>query len=334
MKNNEFTPQNILVSRTDKIGDIILTLPLISEIKRIYPDSKVTFLIRKIMKDLLQGYEGIDDFMFIDDFTSESDLQEKISERNFDTAFAVYPRFQLALAFYKAGIRYRIGSAYRWYSFLFNIKIKEHRKFAIKHEYQYNLGLLRAISDKVVDNVVFHFRYSDEEKQQLRIKLLDKGITPDSDFIIIHPGSRASAKDLPLEILIKAVNEFIDNTPGINIFLTGQADESEIINRIIDSIPKIKRSRIFSLAGMLTLRELMILIDSCKVFVSNSTGPIHIAGALNKNIVGFYPETPPMGPVRWEPLSDNSIILTPNDSYDSMESIKPERIAEAIKELL
>ncbi|HPS65757.1 MAG TPA: glycosyltransferase family 9 protein [Ignavibacteria bacterium] len=334
MKTIKIEPKNVLVSRTDNIGDVILTLPLVSEIKRIFPDVKLTFLVKHNLKDLLDGYKGIDELMFADVYASEDEMQKEIAIRKFDTAFAVYPRLPLAFAFFKSGIEYRIGTAFRWYSFLFNIKIKEHRKYAIKHEYQYNLGLLRAITKKVSDNAVFYFKYTEQEKQALIIKLRDSGIDMTSDYIIVHPGSRASAKDLPLENLTGAVVKMLDEIPYKNIFLTGLQEENEILNKIIDNIQGVNRQRIFSLGGMLTLRELMILIDNCKVFMSNSTGPIHIAGALNKNIVGFYPETPPIGPIRWKPLSDNSIILTPVDSYDSMSSIKPEKIVEAVKNFL
>lgn len=330
MKNGYKEPQNILISRTDKIGDVILTLPLISEIKRLFPTSKVSFLIQSNLKDLLHDYEGIDNLIFVDEYPSENELQKKISSYNFDTVFAVFPRFPLALIFYTSDIPQRIGTAYRWYSFLYNIKVKEHRRFAIKHEFQYNLGLLRAITQNVKDNIVFHFKYSEEEKTGLRNKLLQNDINMDVDYIIVHPGSRESSIDLPLDILIAAVKKILTEFPRYNIMLTGLPNEIEKANKILAEIPEMFKQKIFSVCGIITLRELMILIDNCKLFISNSTGPIHIAGALNKNIVGFYPETPPMGPIRWKPLSDNNIILTP-EAYDDMNYIKVDEILAAVK---
>ena len=77
----------------------------------------------------------------------------------------------------------------------------------------------------------------------------------------------------------------------------------------------------------------MILIDKCKLFVSNSTGPIHIAGALNRKIIGFYPNSAPMNAVRWKPLSNQAVIISP-ETGDDMRTINNKLAAEAVDELL
>ena len=77
----------------------------------------------------------------------------------------------------------------------------------------------------------------------------------------------------------------------------------------------------------------MILIDSSSLFISNSTGPIHIAGALKKKIIGFYPNTIPMTAARWRPLCDKTIILSPEQSSD-MSEIKTKDIKSAANKLI
>ena len=88
------------------------------------------------------------------------------------------------------------------------------------------------------------------------------------------------------------------------------------------------------MTGKLNLRELLILTDHTELFISNSTGPVHIAGALNKKIIGFYPNEKPMSETRWGPLGNNVIVIKPNSISDDMSKIRASEIMSASKKLL
>ena len=313
---------NVLVSRTDKIGDVILTLPLINEFKRLVPNSRISFLISRKLENLIDGYKDVDKVFFIEDIN----LKVFLKENKFDVAVSVFPVKELAMAFYKAGIKYRVGTAYRLYSVLFNQRIKEHRKYAEKHEADYNLNLLSFLGKDISFEKKFFFNYSDEELKNLQKKvpfnLSDK-------FVVIHPGSKGSARDLRLEKMIKIPEYILKSHKDFKIVLTGILQEKTITQSFRD----VYKDSIIDLAGEISLRELMILIDKCSLFISNSTGPIHIAGALNKNIIGFYPNSAPMNSVRWRPLSNYSKIISPV-SGDDMSEIDNEVINTAISEFL
>jgi len=328
--NSEFSGK-IIISRTDKIGDIILTLPLITECRRIFKKSKIYFLTNSIIRDLLIGYEDIDEIIYYDRFKTFNEKLKYFRENKFDISISVFPRFEIAVLFYISGIKTRIGTAYRGYSFMHNIKVKEHRKNAEKHEAQYNLNLLKPISNEVRDEFKYKFRYSQEERQELRNKLKKLNFDIDEKYIIIHPGSKGSAIDIPTEILIEFTKEFQKQFKNYKIILTGAEQEKIISEKFLNT--ESSHEKIIILNGITNLRELMILIDSSSLFISNSTGPIHIAGALNKKIIGFYPNTIPMTASRWKPLSVNTIILSPEHSSD-MSEISAENIKSAANKLL
>lgn len=327
--------QKILVSRTDNIGDIILTLPLISECKKYFKNAKVFFLTKGVVRDLLFGYEDIDDFIFIDGFKSKLDLIKKIRSEKFDIVFCVYPRFLLSLIFFLSGIKYRVGTAYRGYSFLYNIKVKEHRKFADKHEAQYNLNLLNTITGDESKNVVFKFKVDEQEKEKLLEKLKDKiNFSSDEKFIIIHPGSRSSALDLPISTLQQFIEIFLREFKNYKIIITGTKNDESQIENLLSNFRNEVGKTIYNCIALFTLRELMVLIELSSLFISNSTGPIHIAGALGKKIIGFYPNAAPMSPVRWRPLSENAKILTPSKNPTDMNEINADQIMKLTYELL
>lgn len=331
--NNRSDIKKILVTRTDKLGDVILTLPVISQLKKKFPDAKIFFLVSNYVKDLIENYEGIDELIYLEDYPTLSSKKKYFKSQYFDLAVNVFPRFEIALAMYLSGIKIRIGSGYRWYSFLYNHKIFEHRKYADKHEADYNLNLLRPVIRDIDYEKKYYFRYTNDETSNLGVKLSAHGFNLSCDFIIIHPASKGSALDLPLEKFQNLCTDLLKNFKDVNIVLTGTNDDSDKTKNLVNGINFDDKKRVFDLSGLLNLRELMILIDKSKLFISNSTGPIHIAGALNKNIIGFYPNKIPMNAERWKPLSVNAVIIKPAES-DDMSSISNKEIIDKISFIL
>lgn len=318
--------KHILISRTDKIGDVILTLPMIPEIKRLSPSSKISLFISNKLGNLLNGYEGVDNIFYYEDVVDN--LLNFFKSNDFDTIINVFPRKDIAVASFRAGIKTRVGTAYRFYSFLFNERIKEHRKYAVKHESEYNLNLLSFLNKEISFEKIFHLSYTDSEYRDLKNKL-SKHLNLDTKYIIIHPGSKGSAVDLPVNKLIELAEYVKTKYPLVKIVVTGLDQESNVTSLF----PLKLGGDIINLTGMLDLREMIILIDKSNLFVSNSTGPIHIAGALNKKIIGFYPNSAPMNAVRWKPLSNQAVIISP-ETGDDMRTINNKLAAEAVDELL
>lgn len=326
--------KKILITRTDKLGDVILTLPLISEIQRIYPDSEISFLVKNYVVNLIENYPAFNRLITLESLGGFFSSLEYLKKKKFDLVITVFPRFKLALLFFLAGIKNRIGTGYRWYSFLFNKKLYEHRKHAGKHESEYNIDLLKTITDRGMYHRNFFFTHSELDKKKLDKKINTSGLHLSDKYVIVHPGSKGSAKDWPIDNFKLYINRFLIEFDNIKIVLTGTDVEKNIIEEVLKSIPDELKGNVIDLCGKLNLKELMILIDSSKLFVSNSTGPIHIAGALNKNIIGFYPNQAPMTETRWRPLSDNAVILKPEKSPCDMNEIKVEKVISETKKFM
>src|SRR5512143_1441155 len=138
----------ILVVRTDRIGDVILTLPMAHVLKKQYPSSHVAMLIREYTAELVRLHTSVDALICDDAAGRPLALRHLVTELRkgkFDVVFHTHPRFRLALATWLAGIPLRVGTGYRWYAFLFNRRVYEHRKDAHRHELEYNLNLLREV---------------------------------------------------------------------------------------------------------------------------------------------------------------------------------------------
>ncbi len=303
-------PRNLLIVRTDRIGDVVLSLPLAKMVKKSFPECKVTFLLRNYTQQLAQNHPFVDEVLVLQEKDGEIDIQknvELIKRSNFDSSIVVYPTFKTALITFLSGIKNRVGTGYRWYSFLFNQKIYEHRKYAEKHELEFNVNLLNkfGIKEEVnPENVEFNIKVDKESSDFVESVLMTEKVELKQPIIIIHPGSGGSAVDLPLhkfKELIKLLLEKLNS----QIILTGSSTEKGICEELkVDE--KVK-----NLAGKFNLSELIALINLSDIFVANSTGPIHIAAALNKYTIGFYPKILACSPKRWGPYSNKSIIFSP-----------------------
>ncbi len=304
-------PKNLLIVRTDRIGDVVLSLPLAAIIKRHLPECRITFLVRNYTRSLVENHPYIDDVIILKENEKKIPVRKNVANLagyNFDSAIIVYPTFVTSLIIYLSKIKTRIGTGYRWYSFLFNQKIYEHRKYAEKHELEYNVNLLSkiGIEETVSPSKVEFDLVPDKSSAQKIDEILKRSdINIDKPIIIIHPGSGGSSVDLPQQ-KFRSLVEKIAGELTENIILTGSDREKYLCENL-----KL-RPGILNLAGKLDLPGMIALIKKCSIFISNSTGPIHIAAALGKYTIGFYPLIDACSADRWGPYTTKKVIFSPN----------------------
>ena len=342
-------PKNILIVRTDRIGDVVLSLPLAAIIKKHFPECKVSFLLREYTKPLAVNNPNIDEVITLIEENGKPSIAKNIellkkinlpASGGFDVCIIAYPTYSIALILFLSNIKTRIGTGYRWYSFLFNKKNYEHRKYGEYHELEYNVHLLRhlGIDEKVTEeNVLYGITPSIGNENKVKEDLNELGINFSKPIIIVHPGSGGSAIDLP----ILKMKEIVNNLYGENVemLITGTTTEKELCQSLVVN----KSTK--NLAGRYDLGGLIALINQCDVMIANSTGPIHIAAALGKNVIGFYPRFTAASAKRWGPYTNKKNIFSPTidctnctrkqcEKLNCMDSIKTEDVVAAIKNIL
>jgi ADP-heptose:LPS heptosyltransferase len=335
-------PENILIVRTDRIGDVVLSLPMAAILKKHFPDCRVTFLLRGYTAPLALNNPYIDEVITLSETDGTASITENISllRNRFDSCVAAFPTFRIALILFLSGIKTRIGTGYRWYSFLFNKKVYEHRKSGERHELEYNVRLLSrfGIHDEISEkNVCFGITPAKESRAEIGKDLAELGIDLSKKIVIIHPGSGGSAVDLPFDTLKSVVKQLSDEE--IEILITGSNDETELCKGLIVN------NRVKNLSGRYDLNGLIALIERCDLLIANSTGPIHIAAGLGRNVIGFYPKFRAASPKRWGPYTEKKILFTPSidcrectrrqcEELRCMDSIKAGEITDAAKRIL
>ncbi|MDZ7363580.1 MAG: glycosyltransferase family 9 protein [candidate division KSB1 bacterium] len=297
-------PRKILLARTDRLGDVILSTPVAAALKKEVPDVHLTFLVRNYTAEILRCQPHVDEIIEIDGAAIGGDMRRLtgvLREKKFDTAIMLYPRPQLAWAVWRSGIPQRIGTGFRWYSFLFNRRVFEHRKTAARHEAEYNLRLLQPLGISTGE-VEFHFTLASAERQVISAKLDELGVG--ARPVILHAGSGGSGRDWPPEHFAQLA-DLIQQELGMQVILTGVANEAELIG----GIQQQTATKPISVAGRLNLTELAVLCQRAAVFVGNSSGPLHLAVMVGTPVVAFYPPIQACRPERWGPYGRRSDVL-------------------------
>jgi heptosyltransferase III len=332
--------QNILVVRTDRIGDVILTFPTVEALKLNFPAARIVMLVTSYTSGLVQG---IADVLSYDREGAQKPFFEMLKElrqARFDAVIVAYPRFRIALLAWLAGIPVRVGTGYRWYSFLFNKKVYEHRKTVEKHEAEYNLSLLKVLGCTLPTRPKTVFVFSDQEKKKALSVRQALGVTDADTLVLLHPGSRGSARDWMPERFSQLASELINR--GYRVIITGNTTEEGLVNRVACEAGEGVKPFI----STLSLKEFAAFIQTAKLFVANSTGPLRIAAAVGTPVIGFYPPVRVMSPKRWGPLTEKKAIFVPDSlqcprckggecqGNDCMDQITVSQVMEAATKML
>ena len=302
----ERTFRRFLIVRNDRIGDVILTLPMAQLLRRHYPGASIAMLVRRYTEELVRGHPCVDEVVVSDDPPLLA-LAAELRKGAYDVVFHTRPRFRLAFVTWLAGIPVRVGTGYRWYSPLFNRRVFEHRKDARFHELEYNLHLLEAIGCRVGSERVEPFLpVGGEERRRVREMLGEAGVAPGELLVILHPGSGGSAREWS-EAKFIGLGQKLSALARVRILVAGGASEEGIVGRVRSAVG----GGTLGWAGRLTLREYAALAAEASLFVANSTGPIHLAAAAGAPVIGLYPQLRALSAARWGPYTAHRTIFSP-----------------------
>jgi ADP-heptose:LPS heptosyltransferase len=327
------------IFRTDAIGDLILTLPMAFAVKAYNPSATVVFCVQEYTEGIVRLCPAIDDTVAVPQRDLQGGINQlagRLRKLEITTAIFAYPRPMLALAARFAGIPERVGTAYRFYSFLFTKRHSEHRRESVRHESAYNLNLLTPLG--ITDYTPRIPLLAIPESIDLKAgALLSETGIGDDRFIILHPGSGGSARDWDARSFGELGAEIARNYPSHRILVTGSAQERPIVEDVVKRVGP----RAAALPAPVSLDVFAGIIKHADTLVANSTGPLHIAAALGVRVVGLYADDQTFNPRRWGPLGDGHAILTPKTvsnqqvmDISPMNLIRVEHVYDAVQRVL
>ena len=311
-------PDNIIISRTDSIGDVVLTLPVAAVLKQHFPGTKIGFMGRSYTRAVIEACPYVDTFIDVTDF-----MHEAVTVCGEKPAVILHELPVPAIAYRakKLGIPQRIGTTNRSYHWLTcNRLVRLSRKNSQLHEAQLNLrlpeplgirtewslaeiGQLYGLKPAPLDPA-FAALLQSEEHHPANPALR----RPDRYNLILHPKSQGHGREWPLEHFIHLIR--LLDLQRFRIFVSGTAKERDRLQPLFDAVG----SLVTDITGMMDLAQFIAFIHAADGLVASGTGPLHIAAALGKDAYGLFPPIRPVHPGRWAPLGPRAQVFVLKDA--------------------
>lgn len=333
--------KKILIIRNDRLGDFMLIYPALALLKQSVKKIHITVLVPQYTVDMAKICPWIDDIIV--DPGSEATLSEQykllkeLHKQQFDAVITLYSTARIGFLAFLAKIKYRLAPATKIAQIFYNHRLKQRRSRSLKPEFEYNIDVAKKfLSDfNITSNIHIEppfLKFQTEEINTLREKFYAKHKIPEkSKLIFVHPGTGGSANNLTLDQYANLIQQL---KLGENYFfvITAGPDEIKYAESLSERLIDIPHTLFRSTEGLINFSK---HIQLCSLFISGSTGPLHIAGALNIPTAAFYQRLRSATPLRWQTLntSVNRLAFTPPDDANEIDMHKID-ITEAAQEII
>ena len=303
---NHSAVRKILIRSVNWVGDAVMTTPAIGVIRRRFPNAEITILANRMVAELFSPHESVDRAITFDrkgrhkGIAGRFKLAAELRKYKFDLALILPNSFDSALVPWLAGIPLRLGKSSDGRGLLLTGLYRPAKNAPVCHEVEYYLHLLQhfGIDGEAEKPKLFT---TPDEIRKATMLLQQHGIESDDFLIGINPGAAfGSAKrwypDRFAEVALKLAADW-----SASIIIFGGPNETDIAT----DIEKHLNGNCLNMAGKTTVRELMALIKRCNFFVTNDSGPMHIAAAFGVPLVAIFGSTDHTGTA---PYSDKTVI--------------------------
>jgi heptosyltransferase-2 len=283
---------SILIRATNWLGDAVMTTPAIGAVRHFFPDARITLLANPLVAELFTPHEWVDGVMVYDrkgrhaGIGGRLALAAELRERGFDLAILLQNAFDAALLTWLARIPRRLGyrTDGRWMLLTHGVRMTTEKKKL--HHVDYYLAMLGEYGVTTVVNGLV-LTVTPEEERATNAMLSAAGIGADDFVLGINPGATYGAAKRWYPERFAAVAEVLSGRWNGKTVLTGGPGEAAIAGEIEAAM----RGGCLNMVGRTSVRELMALIKRCNFFVTNDSGPMHLAAAFGVPLVAIFGPT-------------------------------------------
>ena len=301
--------KRILISRTDRLGDVLLSTPVIAALRQQYPNAYIAMLASSGVKEVLESDPHLDKLFLLDkdakhkSWLAMFSLIREIKKEKFDLAILLHPTIRVHLAVYLAGIPRRVGYD-RKFPFLLTDRIRHLKQEGAKHESEYALDMVRYLGIEPLDKRPSMLIAPRFEKWADEL-FAREGLVPEDKLLGIHPSASCISKIWPVERFAQVADILADKY-GFKVIIFASARDK----RIAQALKEHMRHSVINLAGRTSVGELAAAIKRCRIFISNDSGPVHIACAVGVPVISIFGRKQPgLSPRRWAPVGVKDKVL-------------------------
>ena len=327
-----------VIWQTAFLGDLILTTPLISSLKALYPDSHISLIAKPFGKEVFKNNPYLDELIIFDKKKQSTfSLIKKLKVSKFDIAISPHRSHRASYSLFLARIPERIGFDKAGFSFLYTKRAKH--TFDGTHEIDRNFRLLEFLPnfDKNKLQKYPQIFLTEEENNFYKNFTLEK-----NNYIVVAPGSKWQTKKWTEEGFREVIKRLSED---FKIVLIGGKEDIQTSEKILEGL-NIKN--IINITGKTNLRQSFSIIKNAKALISNDSAPVHMAVAFNTPVVDIYgPTTTDLGfyPYRngivveiknlnCRPCGLHGHNQCPEKHFKCMKLISPDMVINSLEKLL
>ncbi len=306
--------RNILIIKLKHIGDVLVATPVITALKKAYPESRITVLVNRGTEAMVTDNPAVDEVLMMDrgrDLPTVKRLFHQISflrkirKKGFDLVLELSGGDRGAIISRFSGARQRIGFAPkrqkmlgRHHCFTRMVKISTLTQHMVEHD----LALVRGLGIEPVSPTLALYWKKEDEKRCEAI-LAERGIRIDKPYVALHPTSRWMFKTWHARGYA-AVSDYIQNNYGLPVIITSGPAKVEL--QRVSEILSLTTTTPANCAGALTLKQLGCLISHARLFFGVDSAPMHMAAAVGTPAIALFG---PSGDHMWGPWGQGHIVI-------------------------
>lgn len=272
-----------------------MATPVLTDLRHQWPDAKITALCQNGLGAVIQNNPHLDE---IQNFKrpgtkawfspKEQDLiLEPLRHGNYDLSILLTNSFSSAWWFWRAGLKNKVGYSTHWRSPLLDFAIPFPQNRETQHLVLTYKMLLEPLGIPVSSTSPKLF-LTDEELKSIKKRLAEEGVASGQYLIGVNPGAAYGSAKCWLPERFKQIAEKLIKNPKVTILFFGDKNGAPLVDEICREFPS---DRVINFAGRTSLRELMALIQECDLFLTNDSGPMHMASALGTPLVALFGST-------------------------------------------
>jgi heptosyltransferase-2 len=299
--------ERIIIRSTNWVGDAVLTTPAVRAVRENFPEARISLLAKPWVAPVFYNNPHVDNILVYESegrhrgWIGKSRLVRDLRRQRFHLAVLFQNAFEAALLVYLAGVPARVGYDSDCRGALLTRRIPDDRRCRGGHHVDHYLEILKGASLKPGSKALT-LELSEGERDKAKEILGENRIGPGQPLIGINPGATfGSSKRWPLE-RYAALCDRISSTWGAQIIVLGGPGERAAGRRLSSLV----KEGCTNLCGRTTLREAAAVIEKCQLFVTNDSGLMHVAAALNIPLVAIFGST---DPVATGPTNEQSRIV-------------------------
>ncbi len=287
------TFEKILIKSVSWVGDTILTTPSIRLLRRSFPDSRIVAIARPWVADLLLDNADINEVWVENESKSIGSFlhaARRIRKEQFDLGVAFPNSFIAAALLWAGGVKYRIGYNRDARGFLLSQAVKVTPDILRVHQVEYYLNILRGICDVDSAERKLVLPINPEAEKEVLSLLHEVGLDPDAGrpLIGLNPGAFYGSAKRWMPERFAAVADYVYTRYDAGVIITGTKQERFIADEVVANS---KKAKSYNMAGKISLKQLIALLNMLDLYITNDSGAMHIAAAVDIPIIAIFGST-------------------------------------------